>query len=122
LETLEQRRLFAIARPDHVVVIIEEDRFTNAIGDTARLPYVNQLAAGGLVYNNSHAPLHPSRPDYYMLFSGSTQGITDNWQEHALFTGPNLAKSLNSTPGMSFVGYSESMPADGSLVWEASDS
>jgi hypothetical protein len=106
-----------IVRPDHIVIVIEEDRASGAIGDTAHMPYFNQLAASGLVYTNSHGVAHPSLPDYLALYSGSTQGITDNGNNHT-FTGPNLAKSLNSTllPSgqyLSFAGYTESLPRDG---------
>src|SRR5205814_6988633 len=50
IELLEPRQLFSIAVPDHIVVVVAEDRFSNAVGDTAHLPYVNQLASTGLVY------------------------------------------------------------------------
>jgi hypothetical protein len=107
----------AIVRPDHIVVVIEEDRASGAIGDTAHMPYFNQLAASGLVYSNSHGVAHPSLPDYLALYSGSTQGITDNGNNHT-FTAPNIAKSLNSTllasgQYLSFAGYTESLPRDG---------
>ena len=107
----------AIVRPDHIVVVIEEDRASDAIGDIAHMPYFNQLAASGLVYSNSHGVAHPSLPDYLALYSGSTQGITDNGNNHT-FTGPNIAKSLNSTllssgQYLSFGGYVESLPRDG---------
>jgi hypothetical protein len=106
-----------ILRPDHIVVVIEEDRASDAIGDMAHMPYFNQLAAAGLVYTNSHGVAHPSLPDYLALYSGSTQGITDNGNNHT-FTAPNLAKSLNSTllssgQYLSFAGYAESLPRDG---------
>ena len=117
LETLEARVLFSVARPDHVVVVIEEDRFSNAIGDTKDFPYLNQLAAGGLVYTNSHGVGHPSLPNYLALYAGSTLGVTDNGNTHT-FTQPNLAKSLNSlqvAPGqyLSFVGFAETLPQNG---------
>jgi len=118
-ESLEDRQLLSgtLVRPDHIVVVIEEDRASDAIGDVAHMPYFNQLAASGLVYTNSHGVAHPSLPDYLALYSGSTQGITDNGNNHT-FTGTNLAKVLNSTlvgPGqyLSFGGFAESLPRDG---------
>jgi hypothetical protein len=117
IEPLEDRVLLSVVRPDHIVVVIEEDRASDAIGDTAHMPYFNQLAASGLVYTNSHGVAHPSLPDYLALYSGSTQGINDNGNNHT-FTGPNLAKSLNSTllasgQYLSFGGFAESLPHDG---------
>ena len=109
----------AVLRPDHIVVVIEEDRAAGAIGDRTHMPYFNQLADTGLVFTNSHGVGHPSEPNYYALYSGSTQGVTDNSTSHT-FSGPNLAKSLNSTVSgssgggyLSFSGYAESLPKDG---------
>src|SRR5262249_9073419 len=53
---------------------------------------------------------HPSEPNYLALFSGSTQGVTDDG--HYDFTGPNLARSLLNA-GLSFGGYSEDLPFTG---------
>jgi hypothetical protein len=123
LERLESRHLLSaapIVRPDHVVVVIEEDRAADAIGDTSHMPYFNQLAAGGLVYTDSHGVAHPSLPDYLALYSGSTQGVTDNGSGYT-FAGTNLAKVLNSTllptgAYLSFGGYTESLPRDGDVT------
>ena len=121
VEALEPRQLLsAVAplRPDHIVVVVEEDRASGALGDP-NMPYFNQLAQGGLVYSNSHGLTHPSVPNYLALYSGSTQGVTDNNPNHS-FSGPNLAKSLN-TAGLSFTGYAESLPSAGSQVQYAPD-
>jgi hypothetical protein len=113
----------AILRPDHVVVLIEEDRFCNAIGDTTNMPYVNQLAQTSLVYKNVQCLNTPSQQgemNYLGLYSGSTQGVTDDGPGYT-FSGNNLAASLNNTPGMSFAGYCEALPSDGSQVTEAAN-
>src|SRR4051812_1365517 len=122
VEPLENRRLLSVSlvRPDHIVVLIEEDRTAHAIGDLVEMPYFNQVASSGLVYGDSQSVGHPSRLNYLGLFSGSTQGVTDNFERLPLFDGPNLAKSLN-TSGKQFVEYSESLPADGSLDFFATD-
>src|SRR4051812_4340752 len=116
LEALELRRFLSVVRPDHIVVVIEEDRFSAAIGDS-HLPYVNQLAATGLVYSNSHGVAHPSEPDYLALYSGSTQAVTDNGNGYS-FSGANIAKLLNTASNgaggfVGFTGYSENLPKDG---------
>ena len=107
--------------PDHVVVVIEEDRAANAIGDP-NMPYFNQLASSGLLYTDSHG-VNPSsqegEQDYLALYSGSTQGVTDNGRGYS-FAGPNLSKSLYSA-GLNFAGYPEFLPADGSQVQQAGD-
>src|SRR5262249_17760587 len=110
-----------VLRPDHIVVVIEEDRAANAIGDP-NMPYFNQLAASGLLYSDSQG-VNPSsqegEQDYLALYSGSTQGVTDNARGYS-FSGPNLSKSLYSA-GLSFTGYAEFLPTDGSQVQQAGD-
>jgi hypothetical protein len=117
-EALETRRLFAIARPDHVVVVIEQDRASDAIGNI-NFPYLNSIASTGLVYTNAHGVTHPSEPNAAAIYSGSTQGVTDNARTYS-FGGPNIAKSLFGA-GLSFTGYSENLPGDGSQVTQAGD-
>jgi hypothetical protein len=118
-ETLESRCLLSVVRPDHIVVVIEQDRASDAIGNV-NFPYLNSLASTGLYYSNSHGVTHPSEPNTVALYSGSTQGITDNGRNYS-FSGPNLAKSLFAA-GLSFAGYSENLPSDGSQVTQAGDS
>ncbi len=119
IELLESRQMLsaAILRPDHVVVVIEEDRFAGAVGDSANLPYFNSLVSSALVYTNAHGVAHPSEPNYLALYSGSTQGVTDNNTNHNFNGTANLASQLNSTKFngqyMSFRGYSENLPANG---------
>jgi hypothetical protein len=129
MEALENRQLLSstgpIVRPDHIVIVIDEDRASGAIGDVAHMPYFNQLAASGLVYTDSHGVAHPSLPDYLALYSGSTQGITDNGNNHT-FSGPNLASLFNSTliaPGqyLSLGGFAESLPHDGDMTTRISN-
>ena len=125
LESLESRLLLSTAplRPDHVVVVVESDRFANALGDSANLPYVNQLAAGGLVFSNYqgiNVSTDAGEKNYLALYSGSSQGITDNARGYS-FSTTNLAQSLNSTPGLSFAGFSESLPSDGAQDQQAGD-
>lgn len=124
IEPLEPRQLLSatssggpIVTPSHVVIVVEEDRAANAIGDTTNMPYFNQLAGTGLVYSNSHGLNTSSQAgemSYLGLFSGNTQGVTDD-SYHGPFSGPNLAQSLNNA-GLSFIGFSESMPYAGDMT------
>jgi hypothetical protein len=103
----------SVPRFDHVVIVVMENKnYSDIIGRPDEAPYLNTLAAGGAVFTNSFAVAHPSQPDYLALFSGSTQGVTsNNCPQH--FTGvPNLGVELTSA-GLSFAGYSESMPSAG---------
>src|SRR5215468_4978681 len=62
----------ANAPPDHVVVVVFENKAYDQIAGSARAPYLNQLAAGGVQFERYTAVAHPSEPNYLALFSGST--------------------------------------------------
>ena len=114
-EMLEPRRLFAaVPTPDHVVIAVEENHgYTDIIGNSDAA-YINSLAQGGASMDDYHAITHPSQPNYLALFSGSTQGVTDDGGPYT-FSTPNLGAELIAT-GKTFVGYSEDLPAVGSTV------
>jgi phosphatidylinositol-3-phosphatase len=105
-----------LPHPDHVVVVVMENRSYDDIIGNPRAPYINGLAAGGALFTRSYAVAHPSQPNYLALFSGSIQGLHDDSCPHT-FDGPNLGRSLVDT-GRSFAGYSEGLPSPGSRVCE----
>jgi len=101
----------AFPKPDHIVIVIEENKsFDQIIGNPA-LPYINSLAQHGMLFLDSHGVTHPSQPNYLALFAGTTGGIGSNVCPLEL-RWPNLASAL-AEKGLSFVSYSESLPATG---------
>lgn len=106
-----------LPRPDHIVIVIEENHGYSQILDSPDAPYINRLVAQGALFTKSFGITHPSQPNYLALFSGSTQGITDNSCPHT-FTTPNLGHSLLAA-GLTFAGYSENLPSPGSLICDA---
>ena len=115
IEALERRYLCsasAIPRPDHVVVVIEENRSNAHIIGSADTPYINSLAQQGASFTDYHAVMHPSQPNYLALFSGSTQGVLLNEVPRRKFTTPNLGGQLVKA-GLDFGGYSEDLPYTG---------
>jgi len=97
---------------------VEENRSqTNIIGNKSA-PYINQLAANGAMMAQSFAEVHPSEPNYYALFAGSTLGVTKNMCPVAGGDTPNLGSELLAA-GYSFVGFAESLPAVGSPACSA---
>jgi phosphatidylinositol-3-phosphatase len=100
-----------LPHPDHVVVVVMENRSFDDIIGNPRAPYINGLAAGGALFTRSYAVAHPSQPNYLALFSGSTQGVTSDACPLS-FGGPNLATSLVAA-GYSFTGYAEDLPSPG---------
>lgn len=104
-------------RPDHVVIVIDENHgFSQIIGST-NAPYINSLTNLGALFTSSHGVTHPSQPNYLALFSGSTQGVTDDTcpPPGSPYTTPNLGYNL-LTKGFSFAGYSENLPIVGSTI------
>ncbi len=108
-----------LPRPDHIVIVIEENRAYQQIIGNKDAPYINELAQRGALFTNSHGITHPSQPNYLALFSGSTRGITSNTCPLEL-SGPNLASALMEK-GYSFASYAESMPEPGyaGCIWGA---
>ena len=92
----------SVPRPNHVVLVVMENRSYAEIRHNA--PFINDLAAKGALFTRSFAVSHPSQPNYFALFSGSTQGVEDN--NSYTFTAPTLASALRAK-GHSFTGYVE---------------
>ena len=66
----------SMPKPDHIVVVVEENHDYNQIVGNSAAPFINNsIINGGLLYTNSHAIEHPSQPNYLDLFSGSNQGV-----------------------------------------------
>ena len=100
-----------VPRPDHVVVVVMENHsYGEVIGNPAA-PYINALASTGASFTASTAVTHPSEPNYLALYSGSTQGLTDDSCPHT-YTTPDLGSELIAKQ-LTFKGYSESMPSNG---------
>jgi acid phosphatase len=97
---------------------MENHSYAQIIGNPAA-PFINALAGRGALFTRSRAITHPSEPNYLALFSGSTQGVTDDSCPNR-FTAPNLAADLIRA-GKSFAGYAEDLPAPGSPVCSAGD-
>lgn len=124
--------LAAPPRPDHVVVVILENKAYGLIIGSPNAPNINAFAAEGALFANapsdpsaatsgSHGLRHPSQPNYLEIFSGNNQGVVQDGRPGTLaeplslpppFKTPNLARSLIAA-GFSFATYSESMPSVG---------
>ncbi|MFC9929840.1 alkaline phosphatase family protein [Streptomyces sp. NPDC127190] len=106
----------AVPTPDHVVVVVFENHAYSQVIGSSSAPYINSLKSGGASLSQSYAETHPSQPNYYAMFSGSTQGITDDSCVTPGFSSaPNLASEVIAA-GKSWASYNESLPSDGSTV------
>jgi hypothetical protein len=102
----------SVPRPDHIVVVIFENKHRSSVIGSAQAPYLNKLAAKGASMTRSYGITHPSQPNYLALFSGSTHGVTSNACPQQLRKAKNLGHQLRKS-GHSFIGYAESLPKTG---------
>ncbi|MCQ4081634.1 alkaline phosphatase family protein [Streptomyces sp. RB6PN25] len=109
-------RAASVPTPDHIIVVIEENHAYDQIIGSSQAPYINSLASGGANLTNMTAETHPSQPNYYDLFSGDTQGITD---DSCITPGFSSAANLGSeliAAGKTWTSYNETLPSQGSTV------
>ncbi|MEU1518734.1 alkaline phosphatase family protein [Streptomyces sp. NPDC005811] len=107
----------ALPAPDHVVVVVMENHAYSQVIGSSSAPYLNNtIKAGGANLTQSYGLTHPSEPNYYMLFSGSNQGRTDDsCVSVGSLSAPNLASELIAA-GKTWASYNESLPSQGSTT------
>jgi hypothetical protein len=106
----------SVPTPDHVVVAVMENHAYSQVIGSSSAPYINSLKSGGANLTASYAITHPSQPNYFALFSGATQGITDDGCYTPGFSSaPNLASELTAA-GKSWGSYNETLPSQGSTT------
>ncbi|MGW7379456.1 alkaline phosphatase family protein [Streptomyces sp. NPDC054794] len=106
----------AVPSPDHVVVAVFENHAYSQVIGSSGAPYINSLRTGGANLSQSYAETHPSQPNYFALFSGSTQGVTDDSCYTPGFSSKaNLASEVIAA-GRTWAGYNESLPSQGSTT------
>lgn len=99
-----------VPRPDHIVVVVEENRGYEDIIGSPEAPFLNELARKGANLTQFFAITYPSQPNYLALFSGSTQGVDNDCPND--FSSRNLASQLLQAD-LTFTGYAESLPSVG---------
>ncbi|MBJ7347730.1 MAG: hypothetical protein JHC87_04060, partial [Thermoleophilaceae bacterium] len=102
----------ALPRPDHIVVAIHENHGYSQVVGTSAAPYINSLAAGGANFTNYHGVTHPSQGNYIAMFSGSTQGVTNDNCPQSFVGKDNLARQLLDV-NLTFKLFAETMPSVG---------
>ncbi len=111
LASKAQAQKTVFPKPDHVVIVMEENHSYSDIIGSSDAPYINALAAQGASFTNSHGVTHPSEPNYLALFSGSTHGLTSDACPKS-YSGPDLGSELINAND-TFAGYSENLPNAG---------
>lgn len=97
-----------VPRFSHVFTIVLENHSAVNVLGSADVPYLNQLVAQFGVAEAYQGVAHPSQPNYLALFSGSTQGVTDD-APHDLVA-PTIADQLEAA-GRSWRVYAENVPS-----------
>lgn len=87
---------------------MENEEFGDIVG-SAEAPYLNNLVAQYSLANNYDAVAHPSEPNYFALFSGSTQGATDDGVYE--LDAKNIADQIEAA-GKSWRIFAENVPAN----------
>lgn len=109
-----------LPRPDHIVIVVEENVAFKQIIGVGEVAYLNSLANEGALLTNFFAAHHPSQPNYFVLFSGNQQGVVNDLCSPT--SPPKKAPSLGGqliSKGLTFIGYSEGLPKVGSKTCAA---
>lgn len=103
-----------LPRPDHIVIVVEENHSFGEIIGESETPYINSLVEDGALLTQFFAFHHPSQPNYFVLFSGDRQGVKKDecLEQHPLKTARSLGGQLVRN-GLSFKGYAEGLPKVG---------
>jgi phosphatidylinositol-3-phosphatase len=104
-----------ILKPDHILIVIEENHSYEQIIGSDSAPYINSLLADPfcISFTQSHSISYGSQPNYLALYSGSTQDVNSGRHPlNAPFTTPNLGRQFIDS-GYSFATYSEGLPEVG---------
>jgi hypothetical protein len=91
------------------VVVLENHSYSEVIGNSS-MPYLNGLAQQYGLAEQYYANAHPSLPNYFMLTTGKTETIDDNFS--ATVSDDNLARELNKA-GKSWKCYAQALPSAG---------
>jgi len=80
--------------------VVEENHDYDSIIGNPSAPYINSLVDNGALFTDYQGITNPSQPNYLALYSGSTQGVTDN--RTYFFDQPTLGGQLEAA-GLSFL-------------------
>ena len=115
-----------LPRPDHIIILIEENETNSNIicgGCNVYAPWLNALAtdSNSAYFSNMQSVDHPSQPNYLEMFCGYNPGWPGYCEGGSQgddsilgwpFTSANLASQLLQA-GLSFKTYSEDLPYAG---------
>ncbi|HLX35862.1 MAG TPA: alkaline phosphatase family protein [Candidatus Limnocylindrales bacterium] len=97
-----------VPRVAHVFVIVMENKEYGSIVGSSAAPYINSLIARYGLATNYDAVAHPSEPNYFALWAGTTRGVTTDGT-YNFTSGATLASQLESK-GLSWHVAAENVP------------
>ncbi|MGA2400326.1 MAG: alkaline phosphatase family protein, partial [Syntrophobacteraceae bacterium] len=105
---------------DHIVIVVEENKNYEEIIGNPSAPYINNvLKKEGASFSQMYGEEHFSQGNYFWIFSGDNQTVgfidqvpSEENNPNYPFKTANLGEQLINK-GLSFKGYSESLPAIG---------
>jgi phosphatidylinositol-3-phosphatase len=100
-----------VPSPDHVVVIVFENKEQQQVIGSPSAPTFTALARKYVRFTNYRALTHPSLPNYIAMVSGGTQGIRSNCTS-CIADAPNLADTVEES-GRTWKAYAEGLPRPG---------
>ncbi len=101
----------------HVFIVLEENHsYSDVIGNTASMPYLNSLASANGLATQYYADAHPSLPNYFELTVGGGTSITGTEGDaySGIVTDDNVVRAL-TVAGKTWKSYAESLPSPGYL-------
>jgi len=102
-------------KPDHIVIVIEENHAYAQIIGSDNAPYINSLIKdpNTVRFTQSYGIVWGSQVDYLDLYSGANQGAGGSGHPaNEPFTTPNLGRQLMDA-GLSYSTYSQTLPFTG---------
>src|SRR5438045_6670917 len=106
----------SLPKPDHIVLVFEENKsFSDVIG-SSNAPFINELAAQGASLAEMHAFHHPSQPNYIEFFAGTNAvkigGSTHTFCDDSCIKTPSNDPNLGGAfvkKGLTFTGFAEDL-------------
>jgi hypothetical protein len=84
-----------VPRIAHVFVIVMENKEYGSIVGSSSAPYINSLIRKYGLATNYHAVAHPSEPNYFALWAGTTRGVTNDGT-YNFTSGATIASQLEA--------------------------
>ncbi|HEV7678674.1 MAG TPA: alkaline phosphatase family protein [Candidatus Dormibacteraeota bacterium] len=94
--------------PHVMVIVMENQEYSDVIGHAGTAPYINQLAGQYGLATDYHARTHPSLPNYIDLIAGSTMSISGDCTDCST-DGDTLVDQL-AKKSIHWTAYMENMP------------